>query len=226
MKIFDVTLPVSSGLPVWPGDPEVVLARYGSIANGDGMNISRLACGVHTGTHVDAPLHYIENGSAVEQLPLYVLIGPAVVVDIPEAETITVNCLETAKLPSGVKRVLFKTSNSALWRNPRHEFNPDYVALTHEAAGWLVEKGIWLVGVDYLSVHLFSDHEPLTHQIFLQAGVVIVEGLNLQGISPGLYQLVCLPMKLAGSDGAPARVVLIQDQNRRVGLDSVRDINR
>jgi arylformamidase len=159
---------------------------------------------------VDAPAHFIEKGATIEQLPLDVLIGSATVVELLNDDIITPEILEALSLPEETKRLLFKTKNSALWADPAHQFNPDFVALSADAAAWLVKKGVRLVGVDYLSVQLFKDTEPLTHQLLLEAGVIIVEGLNLHRARQGAYQLVCLPLKLVGSEGAPARAVLIK----------------
>ena len=210
IKIWDISLPVTHELPVWPSDPPVVLERYKAISKGNRSNVSRLTCGVHTGTHMDAPIHFIEGGAAIEDLPLEVLVGPAVVAEILDVDTITPDCLEALALPSDTTRLLFKTSNSQLWADPHHKFYTDYVALTPQAAEWIVQKGICLVGVDYLSVQRFDDPEPLTHRTLLEAGVVVVEGLNLREVTPGRYpQLICLPINLVGSDGAPARAVLI-----------------
>jgi len=211
MKILDISVPVSRGLPVWPGDPPIVLERSQSISNGSESNDSRIACSVHSGTHVDAPKHYVDDGPTVENLPLEVLLGPAWVVHIPAENVITPEILETLTIPPDTQRLLFKTRNSSLWENPNHSFKSEYVALSSEAATWVVSKGIRLVGIDYLSVEMFTDSEPLTHRFLLEAGVVIIEGLDLRSVRPGLYQLICLPLKLVGSDGAPARVVLIEE---------------
>jgi arylformamidase len=211
LKILDISVSLSAGLPVWPGDPRIVLERYRSISEGNASNDSMIACSVHSGTHVDAPAHFIENGASVEQLPLNILIGPAIVVEVPTTEAIKSDFLETLRLPPGTTRLLFKTRNSTLWEDPNHNFNPDYVALSADAALWITRSGIRLVGIDYLSVQMFEDSEHLTHRTLLEAGLVIVEGLNLQNVRPGSYQLICLPIKLAGSDGAPARAVLIEE---------------
>ncbi|MGD8990756.1 MAG: cyclase family protein [Desulfobacterales bacterium] len=211
MNILDVSVPLNAELPVWPGDPQIVLERYRCISEGDSSNDSRIACSVHSGTHVDAPAHFIQNGATVEQLPLDVLIGSATVFELLSDDIITPELLEAQALPGKIRRLLIKTKNSALWSNPNHQFNPDFVALNADAAAWIVEKGIHLVGVDYLSVQLYKDTEPLTHRILLEAGVIIVEGLNLHNVRQGSYQLICLPLKLAGSDGAPARAILIQE---------------
>jgi arylformamidase len=211
MKILDISLPISSDLPVWPGDPAIVLERYRSIGQGNASNDTRLACSVHTGTHIDAPAHFLEKGATVDQLPLDILIGPALVAELPEVDVITPEILNALAIPSETVRLLFKTKNSALWAEPNSRFKPDYAALSTGAARWIVREGIRLVGIDYLSIQRFDDPEPFTHAILLDAGMVIVEGLNLQNIKPGSYQLVCLPLKLSGSDGAPARVVLIEN---------------
>jgi len=143
-------------------------------------------------------------------MPLDVLIGPATVIDVGEADTITPEILEAAGLGVQSPRVLFKTRNSRLWDNPAHEFCKDFVALTQDAARWVTAHGIRLVGIDHMSIQLYHDPDSTTHQVLLSAGVIIVEGLDLRAVSPGSYDLMCLPMKLVGSDGAPARVVLAE----------------
>jgi arylformamidase len=212
LKIIDISVPVSPRLPVWPGDAPVELERYQALSAGDDCNASRICCSVHSGTHVDAPGHFIDNALTVEDLSLDTLIGPALVIEVPEAGAIEPRFLESVPLPQGTVRLLFKTRNSDLWRKPDHSFHSDYVALSPQAAAWIVDRGIRLVGVDYLSVQMFADPEPLTHRTLLAAGVVVVEGLNLQGVRPGFYQLICLPLKLVDSDGAPARAVLIEGE--------------
>jgi arylformamidase len=210
VKILDISIPVSPEMPVWPGDPRVVLEQYRTISPVNHSNDSKLACSVHTGTHVDAPAHFIENGKTVENLSLNMLIGPAVVADLPEADIITPELLDALALAPQTTRLLLKTRNSALWTDPHHDFHQDFVALSPDAARWIIRHGIGLVGIDYLSIQMFKDTEPLTHRTLLDAGVIIVEGLNLQEVAPGNYQLICLPVKLAGSDGAPTRAVLIE----------------
>ena len=194
MQIIDVSVPVRPGMITYPGDPEVRLDRVSSIADGDAANLSRLDLGVHSGTHVDAPLHFVDGGASVETLPLDVLVGPCVVVE----------GLDAAAVPAGAERVLFKTRNSRLWE--REEFAEDFVALDAEAARALVAGGVRLVGIDYLSI---GDEEA--HRILLGAGVVVVEGLDLREVEPGEYRLVCAPLKLVGAEGAPARVLLLRD---------------
>jgi len=192
VEIIDVSVPIRPGMVTYPGDPEVRLERVSSIAEGAVANISRLDFGVHSGTHVDAPLHFIDGAPGAEALPIDVLVGPCVVVDGLDAE-----------VAPGTERVLFKTSNSRLWE--RDEFSEDSVKLGGDAAQVLVDKGVRLVGIDYLSI---GDEEA--HRVLLEAGVVAVEGLDLRGVEPGDYRLVCAPLKLVGSDGAPARALLIR----------------
>lgn len=208
MKIYDVSLAISPDLPVWPGDPPVELQRVESISAGSKANVSSLACGAHIGTHIDAPIHFIDGADSVDQIDLQTLIGRVHVIDLQGEETITASKLEAAGITKRARRLLFKTDNSRLWHQGHPSFFEDYVALEADAAEWLVERGIRLVGIDYLSIAPFQDVVP-THRILLNAGVVVVEGLDLWSIPPGRYTLYCLPLNLKGSDGAPARVILI-----------------
>ena len=208
MEIYDISLPLSERLPVWPGDGRVEVREIRSILAGAGSSASHLSCNVHSGTHIDAPSHVIPNGQSVDETPLDVLIGPVTVCDLPDVNQISAADLAALQLPSDVQRLLIRTRNSAVWAEQASEFIETYVALTHDAARWIVERGIRLVGVDYLSVEIFGQPEPLTHRALLGAGVVIVEGLDLHQVDPGEYQLACLPLKLVGADGAPARAVL------------------
>lgn len=211
MRIHDVSLTVGEGLPVWPGDPPVVLHPLARIADGAEANVSKVSCGVHVGTHVDAPRHFVEGGAGVEALDLDTMVGPATLAEFPGVDTIDVEDLERMELRDGVERLLLKTSNSDLWRRGVRDFVKNYVAISPDAAQWVVDRGIRLIGVDYLSVQLFSDPEPTTHRVLLGNGVVVVEGLNFSRVAAGTYQLICLPWKLAGADGAPARVVLVEN---------------
>ncbi|MHC4911741.1 MAG: cyclase family protein [Planctomycetota bacterium] len=206
-EIIDITVPLHAGTPTWPGSAGVELTRTLRLEEGDFSNASRLGCDVHVGTHVDAPRHFIESGSTVEQMPLEVMVGDAFVAYLPEVTEITAGVLGGLNLPEGVERLLLRTRNSELWAEEKAEFMKDYAALTETGAQWVVERRIRLIGVDYLSVQCYGDG-PLTHQILLQAGVVILEGLNLADIEPGCYELICLPLKLVDADGAPARAVL------------------
>lgn len=210
MKIFDISLTISPELPVWPGDPPIELEQIESMDQGAHANVSRLEASVHIGTHVDAPHHFLNDQRTVEQLPLDVLTGPCYVVQFPDGvEAITAEALDGTALPKGAKRILFGTSNSRLWARGETDFQEDFVAVTEDGAEWLVKRGIQLIGVDYLSVAPYGDSVP-THTVLLQAGIVVVEGLDLSAVPRGFYDLYCLPLKLLGSDGAPARAVLIQ----------------
>jgi len=207
LRILDISVLLQNPMPVWPGDEEFRLRRTKQLEAGDAVNASRLECNVHAGTHVDAPRHFLEKGCTVEQLPLEILIGPAQVAYLPEVNAIGAEDLATLALSPGTGRLLLRTRNSELWAAEIPDFRPDYVALTAEAAHWLVINGIRLIGIDYLSVQRFQDSR-LTHQVLLEAGVIILEGLNLADVAPGVYELICLPLRLRGAEGAPARAVL------------------
>ena len=206
--IYDITRTLRPGMATWPGEPGPIVTPLKRMADGHPADVSHLALGVHTGTHVDAPGHFIPGGAGVESLPLDALIGPARVVGIEHKGAIRVEELERHGL-EGVPRVLFRTRNSDEWSEST--FKEDFVYLEPEAARWLASHGTRLVGVDYLSVESFAAPEPLTHRTLLSAGVVVVEGLDLSAVAPGSYVLSCLPLKLAGADGAPARAVLIKE---------------
>jgi len=209
MKIYDVTVGISPTLPVWPNNPGVELERMNKMEAGANANVSRLALGVHSGTHVDAPVHFIQGAAGVEALKLEILMGPAYVLDLPGVARITAPDLASAKIPADTPRLLIKTRNSEFWARGDKEFHTDFVGVGPDAAEWLVQRGVQLIGVDYLSVAPWKESR-LTHEILLKAGIVIVEGLNLSDIKPGTYELICLPLKLVGSDGAPARAVLVK----------------
>jgi arylformamidase len=207
MRLYDISIGVSPDLPIWPGDPSLELERFSRIEDGDISNVTKISCCVHVGTHVDAPYHYVDNGVGVDGLPLEVLIGRAYVVDLTKTEKIDAGILDGAGIPPRTRRVLFKTKNSALWENDERDFHQDYVGVDSSGAEWLVRKGIQLVGIDYLGIAPFEQTiEP--HQILLKAGIVILEGLNLSQVERGRYTLYCLPIKIVGSDGAPARAIL------------------
>jgi arylformamidase len=209
MKIFDISLLVSPDLPVWPGDPRVVLEQLSSMDAGAHDNVSRLICSVHSGTHVDAPHHFLNDHRTVENLSLDVLVGPALVIEFPqEVDLITADNLENSAIPSGTTRLLLKTHNSKLWEKHSGEFSKDFVGVSEDGARWLVGAGMKLVGIDYLSIAPFSQG-TLIHRELLKPGMILLEGLDLSAVSPGIYELFCLPLKLSGSDGAPARAILI-----------------
>jgi arylformamidase len=210
MRLHDISVKISPQMVTWPGDPPVTLERVRHISEGANANVSRLACGVHTGTHVDAPVHFIEGERGTDTLALDVLIGPAYVAEIPGLEPINDHMLEQAGIPAGTERLLLKTDNSQYWEKGLNTFQEQFASIDADGAVWLVQHGVKLVGVDYLSVAPYKHSRP-THVTLLSAGVVIVEGMDLHHIEPGHYTLYCLPLRLVGSDGAPARAVLIEE---------------
>ncbi len=210
MKIHDISVSISPDMPVWPNDPAVVLEQVTSMDAGAHDNVSRLACSVHTGTHVDAPHHFMNDHRTVESLALDILVGPALVVQIPDdVMVVTAEILERSVIPEGTKRLLLKTRNSHLWEHQAQYFDEKFVGISADGAQWLVDKGVLLVGIDYLSVAPYHHSIP-THRTLLAPGIIIVEGMNLSAVSPGTYTLYCLPLKLVGSDGAPARAILVE----------------
>ncbi|MEN6480899.1 MAG: cyclase family protein [Anaerolineaceae bacterium] len=210
MKIYDISVIYSTDMPVWPGDPKINLKRVNKIEEGANANVSEISMGVHTGTHVDAPYHFLMNGGSVDQLPLDVLIGPVQVIELPESvDLIDAKVLRRAKILNGVERVLFKTRNSRYW-SEKEDFQTDFVAISADGAKLLVDLNVKLVGIDYLSIAPYKNSRP-THEILLEAKTVIIEGLNLSNIEAGIYNLYCLPLKFKDTDGAPARVILIRE---------------
>ena len=210
MRIYDVSVPISEKTPTYPGDPGVELSPWAAIKGKDAANVTLLHFGAHTATHVDAPAHFIEGASRVEMMPLDVLVGEARVVEIPEeARAIKASHLSTDEL-DGATRVLFKTRNSRFWDDTAAGFRSDYTYIEPDAARLLVENGVRLVGIDYLSVEAFKPARYETHEVLLSSGVVIIEGLDLRAVAAGAYELICLPLKIAGGlgDGAPARAIL------------------
>ncbi|MBI3951134.1 MAG: cyclase family protein [Acidobacteria bacterium] len=206
MKIYDVTVPLSPDMPLYPGDPDVVIEPRMQLSKGDQYNLSFYGFGSHTGTHLDAPFHFIENGTKVHELPLELLIGRTRVIEFASGNQITAESLEEHDL-GDIVRVLIKTRNSYLWQSGKG-FVKKYVYLTADAAEYLVESGIKVVGVDYLSVDKYPSEDFEVHQTLLQNGVLIIEGLDLREVEPGNYEMICLPLKIKDGDGAPARVVL------------------
>ena len=204
-KIYDVTVPLSEDVPTFPGDPRFRMEFSHRISEGEPYNVATLALGTHAGTHVDAPYHFLADGATVDQLPLELLIGRARVVDMMALDRIERTDLERADLRDDI-RVLFKTRMSGQLRQPA--FQEDFVHLTPDAASYLAKVGIKLVGIDYLSIEKFGSKDYAAHHALLSAGVVIIEGLDLSEVEPGEYDLSCLPLRIAGADGAPARVVL------------------
>lgn len=213
MKMIDITLTLSPDLPVWPGDPKVRLARTRRIDQGANSNVSELQMSVHTGTHVDAPVHFLNDSlQGVDQLPLGTLIGFCCVVEIPQdVDLITREVLEGIDLPQSNQRILFKTRNSTYWQQGLTGFQEKYVGIDADAAQYLVDKGFKMVGLDYLSIAPYKNSRP-THEVFLKNGIIVLEGINLADVGEGYYTIFCLPLKLADCDGAPARVVLIDEE--------------
>jgi len=210
MNFFDITVPISTELPVYPGDPEIQLERIMSLDKGDIANVTQLCCSTHIGTHVDPPSHFIAGAAPLDQLPLEIFIGPARVIDVGDVPAINASTLSRYDL-DGTTRILFKTRNSSFWppsTDAGNTFREDFTYIEPGAARILVEHGMQLVGIDYLSVEEFNFVEPETHLILLGAGIVIVEGLALRDVPPGDYELICLPLKIKDGDGSPARAVL------------------
>jgi arylformamidase len=203
---IDVSRPIMAGMPTFEGDPEVRFELVASMANGAICNVTRLDLGAHSGTHLDAPGHFIAGAPLSDAIDLEALIGPAIVVDATRATAhLSAADLGSYGMPPSETRVLFKTSNSDLWE--AGGFSKAFVAIAADGAAALVERGTRLVGIDYLSVAPFDDPAP-THRILLEAGVAVLEGLDLRSVDPGVYDLLCLPIRLVGSDGAPARALL------------------
>ncbi len=204
-RFLDVSVPLAASVPTYPGNPPFELQPIKRIANGDSSNVSRLVMGTHSGTHVDAPRHFFDDGVATDGLSLDLLIGRARVVDLPRRGGITAEDLAAAALREDL-RVLLKTPNSALWNGGG--FRQDYTHLTEGGARYLVAQGVKVVGIDYLSVEEFKKPGAPAHRALLSQGVIIIEGLNLSEAEPGMYEMYCLPVSVVDGDGAPARVVL------------------
>jgi arylformamidase len=204
-KLLDVSVPLTQGLPTYPGNPPFEFHPVKRIAEGGSSNVSRMVLGTHTGTHVDAPRHFFDDGPGVDALPLDLLIGRARVVEINQRGAIAAADLQAAGLREDL-RVLLKTPNSALWNS--EQFHDDYTHLAESGARYLVEQGVKVVGVDYLSIEQFKKPGAPAHKALLSNGVIIIEGLNLADAEPGMYEMYCLPLRVAHGDGAPARVVL------------------
>jgi arylformamidase len=208
MPIFDISLPLNDALPIWPGDPPFEIDRILSFSTGDEMNLSKLSMSVHTGTHVDAPAHFLPSGVGIEAIPLEALIGETIIVDMGDANRIDEQALVQKAIPTTASRVLFKTRNSKSWAEGEVEFRRDFVGLTEDGAEWLTSQKIFLVGIDYLSIAIHGE-ERNVHRVLLEAGVVILEGLDLSITPAGSYELYCLPLRLEDCEAAPARAVLI-----------------
>jgi len=205
MKLIDVTVPLDANLPVYPGNTPFTLEAIKRIARGDSSNVSSLHLSAHAGTHVDAPRHFLDGAGGADSLPIELLLGRARVIEVTSRKGVAPEDLAGYDLAEDV-RVLIKTSNSRLWGSP--DFHQDYVGVTEAGARYLVDHGVKVVGVDYLSVEEFRKPGAPAHHTLLGAGVIVIEGLNLRDVEPGIYEMLCLPLRVVGSDGAPARVIL------------------
>ena len=206
-KLFDISVPVKNGGVVYPGNPEIHIELQQDMSRGGSSNVSLLAIGSHTGTHVDAPLHMIPGGAGVDRIPLDALIGPALVIAFDDDVMAVTEAYLRSQPIAGHERVLLKTRNSRYIRE--RDFHRDYTYLAPDGAEYLVSLGVRLVGIDYLSIEQFHSGHHRTHKTLLSRGVVIVEGLDLSEPTAGEYELFCLPVLLDGVDGAPARAVLV-----------------
>ncbi|HUG30653.1 MAG TPA: cyclase family protein [Candidatus Limnocylindria bacterium] len=206
-RIHDISLAIGPGLPTWPTSSGFSLDQAMRIAAGDPANVTDLRMDVHTGTHLEAPLHFLPDGAPLDSLPLERFVGDALVVEF-QGERVTAADLDAAGIPAGTRRLLVKTANSARWAKGWGPFDPVYVALTQDAARWVVERGFALIGIDHLSVQQYED-DGETHRILMRGDVTILEGLNLAGVKPGTYTLVAAPIRLVGAEAAPARAILL-----------------
>ena len=205
MKLYDITLTISESIITWPRDPKVSIQKTRLISKGNSCNVSELKFGSHCGTHIDAPYHFEENGIKIDQIPLDYLIGDVTVFNIKNKEKIDLEDIKSLKL-NNINRVVFKTINSTYWK--LSEFKSDFVYLTKEAAQYLVDSSIKLVGIDYLSIEKYGNKGADTHHTLLKNGIVVIEGLDLSEVEAGNYELIALPLKIKDCDGSPARVIL------------------
>ncbi len=205
MKLIDVTVPIDPNLATYPGNTPFSLEAIKRLARGDSSNVSTLHLSAHAGTHVDAPRHFFDDGGGVESLALEMLCGRTRVVELTTRKAVTAEDLTGFDLREDV-RLLLKTANSRLWGTP--EFHEDFIGVTEGAARFLVDRGVKVVGVDYLSVEPYKTPGAPAHHVLLGAGTIVIEGLNLRDVEPGSYEMFCLPLAVVGADGAPARVIL------------------
>jgi len=205
VRFYDATLPIQEGMVTFPGDPPFKIEPYFQRDKGDSFDLAVMLMGTHLGTHLDPPAHYLDGGATVDELSLESLVGPSVVLDMRRKTQIDRQALEESDFVDHI-RVLLKTSNGPLLLEP--SFHEDYVHLTEGGARFLVERGVRLVGIDYLSIERYKNPGAPVHHILLEAGVVIVEGVHLLEIPPGEYEIFCLPLRIKGADGAPARLIL------------------
>ena len=205
-RLIDISVPLARGIPTWPGSTGFHVDQTLSFEKGDGITVSRIDMDVHTGTHVESALHYVEGGDTIETVPLEAFVGPAMVIDLRAADAIGPAELDAAGIAGGTERLLLRTRNSGRLQTGE-EFRRDFVGLTVDGARWIAGRTIRLVGSDYLSVQRFDD-EPETHRVLMRANVAILEGLDLSAVDPGEYRLTCLPLRLHSTEAAPARAIL------------------
>ena len=207
MKVYDVTVPLGPATHIWDDDPAPAIETLAHLERGDAHTLTRIAMSSHSGTHVDAPAHFARGGATIDAIPAATLVGPALVVEHRGEAHITAADLGVLGIDGRHERVLFKTANGRLWE--REGFQRDFIALGESAAARLIELGVVLAGIDYLSIEPYESAENPVHRVLLGAGVTVVEGLDLRDVPPGDYLLVCAPLKLTGAEGAPARVFLL-----------------
>ena len=213
MKIYDISVGISPEMPTWPDDPPVILTKLAEIQNGADANITAIEMSVHSGTHIDAPKHFIDDGIAADEIPFEKLMGEVVVMEMSDAASvISAEILKThpdnSRLQTASK-VLFKTINSGTWQSSSAEFQKDYVGINKSGAKYLAGLNLDLIGIDYLSIAPYDDTvQP--HTILLSKGIILLEGINLSRVPSGIYQLCCLPLKIIGCEGAPARAILVE----------------
>jgi len=206
VAVYDVTVPLRPGMPTYPGEPGPEIQYFKRIGEGSSANVSKVSFGSHSGTHIDAPHHFLDGSATVEAIPLEALIGPVQVVEHAGSGHITAADIEAFELPAGTRRLLVKTRNGVFWEDDG--FHTEFIGFAPDAARLLVQRRFVLVGIDYLSIEQYRAETHEVHLAFLEAGVVIVEGLDLRGVPPGRYNMACAPLKVAGAEGAPARVFL------------------
>ena len=212
MKYIDISVPITSELPNWPGDPQVSFHVLSAISLGDESNLTQISMSLHTGTHIDAPKHFFDSGLTTDQIPLEKLIGDVLVVGMDNSvDVITEYLLQTHPQWAEIKqakKILFKTRNSNFWHTQSHKFRTDFVGIDTSAANLLTQFNLDLIGIDYFSVAPF-DETSSPHQVLLSREIVVLEGIDLSNVNPGFYQLICLPIKVFECEGAPARAILM-----------------
>jgi len=207
--IYDISLTLSPSLISWPGEDYFQLEKMYDMASGDVCNVTKICMSTHQGTHIDSPFHFLENGATSESLPIENMIGQCIVIDLSDIEISEIDRVHIEDYDlDECRRVIFKTRNSHLWHTDTKQFNKDFISLSLEAAEYLHKQGVILIGIDYLSIERFSSAEHDVHKLLLSNDVIILEGLDLSHVKAGCYELICLPVKIAGSDGSPARAIL------------------